>query len=244
MKSATPVKDELALAAAEPTTLDLLRMVVTSGDPEKNVGVMERLIAMQERKEAKEAERAFAVAFHALQTEMPPIQAVEGVPDKQGNIKYFFAPYEHIMAEVGPLLLKHGFTISFDSEFKDAPNMRLVMRCTMTHVSGHSRTTTQYMRVSAPFGASDTQADGATSTMAKRYALCSALNIVIEHDTDARSEGEPISFDKVQTLKELVRETRSDEARFLKYAGAATYEEIGENRYAELFNSLQEKLLK
>lgn len=249
MKTVSPESDQSALplatqaATSEPSAAQLLQSLIDRGDPEKNIGVLERLIALKERSDAKQAEREFAQAFHSLQAEMPGIQAMEEVPDKQGNVKYVFAPYEYIMREVRPLLIKHGFSVTFDSEFKE---LRLVMRCTLLHIGGHSRTTTQYMRVSAPYGANDSQADGATSTMAKRYALCCALNIVVERDTDgrtdARVEGMPISFEQSQTLKELVKETRSDERAFLKYAGAGTYEEIGSNRYQELFRTLQAKL--
>ena len=247
MKNVTP---ELPLAehpetalAASPSVGQMLAALIEKGDPEKNIGVVERLIALQERQEQKQAERQFAVAFHGLQQETLGVEAVDMVPDKQGNPRYFFASYEHIMEQVGPLLLKHGFSVSFDSEFKED---RLVMRCTLTHVGGHSRVSTQYMRVGAVYGANDAQNDGATATMARRYALCSALNIVIERDTDgkgdARYEGEPISFDKAQTLREMVKEAKADEAKFLKYAGAATYEEIGSNRYQQLFRELQDRI--
>lgn len=234
---------ESAIAAHEPTIPELMRLAVTSGDPEKNIGVLERLVAMQERKEAKDAEREYAVAFHKLQEAMPGVQALDEVPDKHGGVRYTFASYERIMAQVRPLLISHGFSVTFDSEFKDE---RLVMRCTLMHVGGHSRTTTQYMRVSAPYGANDTQADGATSSMAKRYALCCALNIVIERDTDgvadARNEGAPISYEQAQTLREMVTEAKADSVKFLKYAGAATFEEIGVNRYQSLFRELQDRI--
>lgn len=249
MKTVSEPKDELSLnddrkeiAESSPSVGQMLAALIDKGDPEKNIGVVERLIALQERQEQKQAERMFAVAFHGLQQETLGVQAVDMVPDKNGNARYFFASYEHIMEQVGPLLLKHGFSVSFDSEFKED---RLVMRCTLMHIGGHSRVSTQYMRVGSVYGANDAQNDGATATMARRYALCSALNIVIERDTDggdARNEGEPISFDKAQTLREMVKEAKADEAKFLKYAGASTYEEIGAARYQSLFRELQERI--
>lgn len=249
MKTTSPelplanTESEAQVVPHEPSVGELLKAVIDKGDPEKNIGILERLIALKERSEARNAEREFAVAFHALQKETLGVEAVDMVPDKQGNPRYFFASYERIMAQVGPLLLKHGFSVSYDSEFKET---RMVMRCTLTHVGGHSRVTSQYMRVGAVYGANDAQNDGATATMARRYALCGALNITILRDTDgandARNEGQPINFDQAETLKSLVKETRSDEVRFLAYAGAKTFEEIGQNRYQELFRSLQSKL--
>lgn len=249
MKNVT--ETELPLAEkhsepANPSVGQMLAALIEKGDPEKNIGVVERLIALQERQEAKQAERQFATAFHALQKAMPGVQALDEVPDKHGGVRYTFASYERIMEQVRPHLLANDFSVTFDSDFKDS---RLVMRCTLLHIGGHSRTTTQYMRVSAPYGANDTQADGATSTFAKRYALCNALNIVVERDTDGggndgRNEGEPIRFDQAQTLRELVQETGSDERKFLQFAQANTYEEIGSARYQELFRTLQSKLRK
>lgn len=241
MKTTT---DELQLATqvAEPSVGQLLQSVIEKGDPEKNIAVLERLIALKERSDARQAEREFAIAFHGLQQETLGVQALDEVPDKHGNVRYTFASYERIMAQVGPLLLKHGFSVSYDSEFKEP---RMVMRCTLTHVSGHSRVTSQFMRVGTVYGANDAQNDGATATMARRYALCSALNIVIERDTDggdARNEGQPVTLEQAHTLREMVRESRSDEARFLKYANAASYEEIGANRYQELWRSLHARL--
>ncbi len=251
MKSTNPPASELALADNDTETAiapnlsvpQMLSALIQKGDPEKNIGVVERLIALQERQEAKQAEREFAKAFHALQAKLTSVEATVPVPDKNGGVRYYFASYEHIMAQVGPMLLANGFSVSFDSEFKE---QRMVMRCTLTHVGGHSRTGTQYMRPGQVYGANDAQNDGATTTMAKRYALCAMLNVVVGHDTDgrgdARVEGGPISFEQAETLKEMVKEAKADTAKFLKYAGADSYEEIGANRYQSLFRELQDRI--
>lgn len=234
----------LVTKSDNPSVGQMLAALIEKGDPEKNIGVVERLIALQERQEAKQAEREYAVAFHALQTKIPSVEATVPVPDKNGNVRYYFAAYEHIMAQVGPLLIANGFSVSFDSEFKDD---RMVMSCTLLHIGGHSRTATQYMRPGTVYGANDAQIDGATTTMAKRYALCAMLNIVIGHDTDgngdSRDEGQPITFEQAQTLKEMVKEARADERRFLAYAGATEYSQIGANRYTSLFRELQDRIL-
>jgi hypothetical protein len=235
---------ESALAKTnEPTTADMLRAVVDAGITDQNVGVLERLVALKERAEQRQAEREFAVAFNALQSEMPAIAATSEVPDKHGGVRYVFAAYETIMQTVRPLLMKHGFSVMFKAEFKEA---RIHMTCRLLHIGGHHEDTVSMVRVgSGPYGASDTQADGAAQTYAKRYALCSALNIVIERDTDgtadAAAEGEPITFEQAQTLREMVKDTGADEAKFLAYAGVKKYEDIGSNRYMELFSQLNKK---
>jgi len=208
------------------------------------VGVIERLTALFERQQAREAEREFAQAFSQLQAEMPRVFATKIVPDRNGGVRFKFAPYEEIMEAVRPMLLKHGFTVTFSMDYKDG---RIIQTCTLQHTGGHSRSNNFAVRIgSGPPGSSEAQADGAASTYAKRFALCAALNITVEQDTDAAKkdasmEGACIADDKVQYLRELVKETKSDEARFLQFAQASKYEEIREAHYERLVASLHRK---
>lgn len=233
------------LATQEPSVGELMQAVIKSGITENSVAIMERLVALKERTDARQAEKDFAVAFNALQADMPVIHASKPVPNRDGTIRYHFAPFEVIMEQVKPLLMRHGFTVAFSMDFRDG---RVIQTCTLTHIGGHSRSNQFMARIgNGPPGSSEAQGDGAASTYAKRFALCNALNIVTEVDTDgrnedARNEGAPISFEQAQTLRELVKETASNEAAFLQYAGAKTYEEIGSAKYQMLFNSLQKKL--
>lgn len=240
--------EERQLAAPVPSqALDVasvLKAAVQGGVTAENVAVVKELVALQERMQAKEAEKAFARAFNALQSEMPAVQAVKPVPDRDGNVKYHFAPFEHIMEQVRPFLLKHGFTVSFSM---GADEGRITQTCKLTHVDGHSQSNSSSVRIGkGPPGATETQADGAASTYAKRFAFCDALNIVIERDndgtpTDAKVIGAPIAADKVAYLRELVKETNSDEAKFLAYARVTKYEDIGDADYPRLVAALEKK---
>lgn len=229
----------LAVTASEPSTGQMLQLFIEKGITPDNVTAFEKLIALRERQEDREAERQFAAAFIALQSEIPEIHATTGVPDKQGNMKFFFAPYEQIMDAVRPLLLKHGFSVTFNCDIKDD---RVTQICTLMHRGGHSRANNFSARIgSGPPGASGAQADGAAATYAKRFALCSALNITIERDNDARSEGGSINPDQVQYLRERVREVGFNEGNFFRLAGCGNYEEISEGKYPVLINALAMK---
>lgn len=237
-----PVGDQSpAVVREEPSVGQMLQSMCDRGVSEANVAAFAQLVALKERMEDRQAEREFAKAFAALQADIPSVNATKAVPGSNNSVRFKFAPYEDIMESVRPLLVRHGFSVSFDTEFKDG---RVHQKCTLMHVGGHSRTNTFMARIgSGPPGSSDAQADGAAATYAKRFALCAALNIVIEHDTDARSEGKPLTAEQAKTLKELVAETKSDEKVFLLYAGAPSYEEIGSARYQELYNALLKKKL-
>jgi len=226
---------------SEPTPLALIAKMVESGQltPE-SVSVVKELVALKEHMEDRQSENDFAVSFAAMQGELGVFQATKIVPGKDGKKRYAFAPYEEIMAGVKPLLQKFGFSVSFSTEFKDN---RVCQTCTLQHISGHHRDYKAYTRVgSGPPGATESQADGAAMTYGKRYALCNALNITVEHDTDARMEGGPVTPEQAETLWRLVQESGANEQAFLKHAGACDYAEIGSNRYADLLESLERKL--
>lgn len=230
------------LATVHTSPGELIREVIKSGLNAESVGVVERLVALAERQEARQAEKDFNAAFNALQSEMPSIEADRPVPDKFGNVKYLYAPFESIMAQVKPLLLKHGFSVSFSMDFKDG---RVIQHCTLAHIGGHSRVNTFMARVGGgPPGSSEAQGDGAASTYSKRFALCNALNIVVEKDTDgadARKEGAPISFEQAKFIEDLAKEVGANIPAFLKYAGASTFAEIGSARYDQLVRDLEKK---
>lgn len=222
-----------------PTVPEMLYAVLQKDVTVENVAAVESLTKLYERMEDRDAEKAFARAFVSLQAEMPKVKATKVIPSNDGSVRSRFAPYEEIMEQVGPLLLKHGFTVSFTTKY-DGP--RIVKSCWLQHVDGHKREYPFAARIgSGPPKASEAQADGAASTFAKRYALCEALNIVVDLDTDARAEGGTITADQAFELERRVAESNSDKAKFLKFAGAATYSEIAESKYAILDEFLRRK---
>lgn len=246
---------EFSLAPTEPGELavrqppsdpvaKMLSGIIEKGVTADNVAAFDKLLDVYERLQDKDAERQFAAAFIALQADMPGIRASKPVPGKDGSIRYFFAPFEAIMEEVSPLIRRHGFTLTFSSDFRDD---RVIQTCTLQHVGGHKRSNSFAARVGqGPPNSSAAQGDGAASTYAKRFALCDCLNIVIEKDNDgagddARSVGAFITRDQAQTLREMVKDTASNEAEFLKWCGATSYEQIGESRYDAAFAALNKK---
>lgn len=234
--------DETGLSVQpDPTPLSLIARMVESGTmTAEGVAVVKELVALKEHMEDRQSEKDFAVNFASLQAELGSFRPTKAVPDKNGNVKYLYLPYDAIMAVVQPLLRKFGFSVSFSTEFESG---RILQTCTLQHLSGYHREFKAYVRVgSGPPGATESQADGAAMTYAKRYALCNALNITVEHDTDARKEGEPISAEQAATLRKMVKDAKADEKAFLNFAGAKTYEEIGSRRYAEVFDALQKKM--
>lgn len=219
--------------------VEMMQSIINQGISSENVAAFTELVKLSEHMEDRKAEKEFAKAFNALQAEMPRVQAKKAVPNRDGSIRYKFAAFEEIMEQIAPFLLKHGFTIFFSMRFADS---RIVQTCTLQHISGYKRSNEFAVRIgSGPPSASESQADGAASTYAKRFALCNALNIVIETDDDARAEGAPITEKQAFELERRVAETNSDKAAFLKLAGATKFSEIMSEKYDMLDQLLSKK---
>jgi len=187
----------------------------------EHIAVMKELLAM-------DAERKFNAAFVSLQSDMPVIVATSVIPNR-GKYERF----EDIMRQIGPLLTKHGFTVSFSQDFKEN---RILETCTLSHAAGHSRANSFAVRAGGRAD-SDTQADCKASTTAKRNALCNALNIVIRQDClsaegdDASIEGGNITEAQAFDLEQRVALLNQDHSKFLKWLGVKSYSEIPTGKY-------------
>ena len=234
---ATTEPRTLAVQPTGPSTGELLAAVVREGITPASVEVMERLCALREREETRNAEREFAAAFVRLQQEIPTISGTRGIPDKSGTIKFRYANFDDIDAIVRPICLRHGFSYSFAEKCIGEGRVTVVM--TLSHAGGHSRQIPYSCRIgSGPPGANESQADGSGHTYAQRGAIESGLALRIvgaKPGDDARNVGGPISPAKAREYRERCAACGMKESSFLKFAHAGkpddstlTFEDIGE----------------
>jgi hypothetical protein len=244
-----PQAEELQVTSHSPDSLStqpanadpvakMLATFIEKGVTADNVNALEKMCDLYERMQDRNAQRQFTEAFVALQAELPVIVATSTIPNR-GKYEKF----EDVMRVVSPLLVKHGFTVSFSMDFKDT---RVLEICTLKHIGGHSQSNSFAVRTGR--ADSDTQADCKAATTAKRNALLNCLNIVIRQDayqnedSDASLDGSPLKPEQVLYLKELIKDAKPDMARLLAFAGAASVEEIGSARYDEVVAMLHKKL--
>jgi len=239
----TKIENQSLGVQPEPTIAQILAGAVQGGITTANVEVVERLIALKQQMQADDDRRDFARALAKLQSECQPVSASKSVPGNDGTVRYKYAPFEGIMKAVSPLLAANGFSVTFDTDIADG---RVTVTCTLMHISGHAQANKFACRIGkGPPASSEAQGDGAATTYAKRFALCAALNIVVEQDTDgaddARTVGEVIDWQEADELRERVKKCGADEKAFLTYAGAKTFEDIQKNRLDALKKMLAKK---
>ena len=229
------------IARPQPSVADMLRAVVDKGITQENVGALEKLCDLYERMEAKNAEKEFAAAFVQLQQDIPTIMGGRPIPDRNGQVKFRYANFEDIDAIVRPICLRHGFTYAFKETGID--NGRITVTMILQHSGGHSREVPYSVRVgSGPPGASESQADVSGHSYAQRGALESGLALrIVGAREDAKMEGARIMPAMADELERRVKETNSDVAAFLKYAGATKFSEIADSKYDMLDALLTKK---
>lgn len=206
------------------STLALIGRIADSGITPQTIEVMERMLAMREREEAKESAKAFSDSLSAFQGDMPELVAQTEIKNR-GKYERF----EDIMHIARPLLVKHGFSVSFRQE---TSGDRITAICKLSHRAGHSVENSFSVRVGSK-GDTPTQSDCMASTTSKRNALIQALNIIIRQDciddeNDARNIGGFISEEKAIELSTRVQKCGADPAKFLAFAKADSFETIGE----------------
>lgn len=191
MVTAPPPTQQVAIAPDGGMTTLIERM---ARDPAVNIDKLERLIAMQERMEAKRAQVEFENAMAAAQEEMTPIRARLENP----QTKSLYADYAALDNAVRPIYSKHGFSLSFDTgDGAPAGEVRIV--CKVANC-GHR----EYPHLDIPAdgkGArggdvmTKTHATGAAITYGKRYLLGMIFNLAVTRDDDGNGAGGGVDSD-------------------------------------------------
>ncbi|MBE3126654.1 MAG: ERF family protein, partial [Acidobacteria bacterium] len=221
---------------------DMMRAVVERGITADNAAAFQTMCDTVLKMDALQARKQYMAAMAKMQAEMPHVMATNLFLDDKGRTRAKWAKHEDIMQVIGPHLVRNGFSVSFDTEVDEK---RTTDVCKISHVGGHSESTRFAVRNSkGPPGCSDAQADGSNHTYAMRYALCAALNIVIDKDADARIEGAVVTPEVARELQEAVKASGASEATFLTLANATSFATIRDGRVDMLWQALADRKAK
>lgn len=206
----------LPVAQAPTQLIDVVTRAAS--DPNVDVAKMDKILAMMERLEDKNAERQFNVAMHEAQGEMRQIGT--DLTNPQTRSKY--ASYGKLDRILRPIYTKHGFSVSFDTGDSD-PGFLTVLAY-VAHESGHTRTYRAPMPADGK-GAkggdvmTKTHAAGSAMSYGMRYLLKMIFNVAVgEDDDDGNAAGlETITEKQAADILAMMDEYGTDRALFLKY---------------------------
>src|SRR6266542_1507950 len=179
-----------SLQRIEPAPESFGVMVQRAIDKGVPVETMERLLAMYEKLQARQAKAEFDRALAAFQAECPTIQKTKKVMNKDGrSVRYQYAPLEVIVQQVKGLLEKNGFSYTVDAEVE--PGL-VRATCKATHQAGHSQTSSFSVPIDKDAYMNAAQQCASALTFAKRYAFCNAFGILTgDEDDDSQASHEP-----------------------------------------------------
>lgn len=162
---------------------DLLRMAVEQG---ADLDRLERLMALQERWEAGEAKKKFAVAFAAFKAE-----AVKIIKNKQitnGPLEgKKHAELSDAVNAATPALSRHGLSTAWRLTKDDKDWMEVT--CTLSHDGGHSESVAMGGPPDTGPGRNAIQARGSTKTYLERYTLTAILGLAAQDADDDGAGG-------------------------------------------------------
>jgi hypothetical protein len=236
---------------AQPSSDAILAMIErASRDASVDIEKFERLMAMKERVEAQRASIAFAEAFAELQPDLPVIdrrgrivvysktdrERAGGLPPNAEPIqKTPYATLDDILDALRKPLSLHGFSLRFEHE--TTSDNRLTTTAILRHRLGHAeRATTPPLKHDSTGSKNDVQAIGSALTYGRRYALMAVLPIVShalqDADDDGKAAGEAvIGLEEIMLIEQQLRDTDSDQAKFLETLGAESLAAITVNQF-------------
>jgi len=165
--------------------MDLLSLALNK---KAAINVIERLAALQEKMQARDAEIEFNEALTRIQEKIKRI-----APDMEGAKSNKYASYAAIDRVIRPIYAAEGMSLSFTHADCPKPDhIRVICRCALR---GHK----ELYQVDWPVDTKGpkgepvmtaTQATGASDSYAKRYLVKDIFNIAIgELDNDGETNG-------------------------------------------------------
>lgn len=199
MSTSIAIKDDKILSQSD----QVFAMLGTALDKGLNTDAIEKLVNLQERILAKNAEREYISAMTRFQSNCPPIaknKKATVTTAGGGNYSYEYATLDHIAETIAPLLELCGLSYTFDSSLSDGL-VRVV--CTLSHNGGHSKQSEFTAPVDQGMKVGAAQKVASALTYARRYALVSALGLTTTGDDD----------DDGRTASASPKQTRIDKER-------------------------------
>lgn len=179
---AIPGTKEMALQPAD----HMAQIIALASNPAMDVDKLQRLIDMAKDVKQADAVAAFNRAFAALQADIPTV-----IEKGKGDKGMSYARLEDIVETVRPVLQKHGFSLSHQTEWPDKTTIKVIG--ILTHEDGHERRS-EFLASADQTGSKNAiQALGSSNSYGRRYTTKDLLNIVTkEEDDDGKKAGAPV----------------------------------------------------
>ena len=166
-------------------------------DPNVHPEKFAALVSAYHDERKMNAALAFQAAFLKMQPEIPVI-------DENGSITYrdgragTYATNEDIQLAIAPILNRHGFTLTFSTQYPSQYAIRV--EGILTHKKGHSRSSFFESQADGSGGKTFAQGRGSIISYGHRYTSVDLLNIVTKGADNDGASGDGLAFVNPDTL--------------------------------------------
>lgn len=231
---------EIQAVPEPPVDANLLSVIArAASDPTVDVVKMQALLDMQKEMMRISAEREFEAELAAVQAVAPRVTH-DGKIIVKGTLRSTYATFEAIDEQLRPITAEHGFSYRFTTEKTEGKELVVTMK--VAHRAGHSEVAQMPLPIDASDFRSQVQNVRSSVSFAKRCLVTDFFNIVTAGE-DNDGQGGYIAADQVMMIETLLKDSGSNTAKFLEWAGASSVAKIPVRRYAEAVQLLDRKLL-
>lgn len=190
MQQATLPAVEQAPMPATPDPMQMLAIMVERGD---DLDKLERMMDLSERFQANQAKQAYVSAMADFRSRCPAIvKTRDGHNSKFAGLAESIEQIKALMSECG---LSHSWSQSQDTQM-------LTVTCTVTHVMGHSESTSLSAGADMSGNKNPIQGLGSADSYLKRYTLFAILGLAAaEDDTDGNVEAAAVPDEAFMELR-------------------------------------------
>lgn len=189
-----------------PTPTSLIQQAIEKG---VDMQQLKELMDLQERWERKEAKKDFLEALSKFQSLVPVLKKSKTatVNSQKGSFSYKYSDLGSITSAIKSALNECG--LSFRWEFEET-NDKMKVTCLVSHLAGHTETTSMEAGKDGSGFKNDIQQKGSTHTYLQRYTLIGALGLsTADEDNDGKGSGR--SSNTTQKKQEMTREEVIDQ---------------------------------
>lgn len=225
--NAVTERQNLSVPAVASAPISILEIVQrAAADPATDVEKLERLMAMAERFQEREAQTAYFAALSKLQDELPEIQERGEIKISENKPGQRYALWEDINKAIKPILKTRGFALSFRTGMADT---KITVTGILSHEAGHKEETTIHLPADTSGSKNAVQAVGSSTSYGKRYTAAALLNITTRGGDDdglAAGGNSPITTEMLAELEKMLKQCDGDPEKFCKFMKVGALVEI------------------
>ena len=230
------------IVTKENSPMEMIKMAVSGGaDLEK----LEKLLELQLRWEANEAKKAYNDAMVVVHQNILPVAKTLKNPTTHSR----YASLDMIICQTKEIYTAQGFSISFyEGQTEKPEHIRLC--ADVIHRLGHKESyyydaPMEGKGLKGNVNMTPTHAKASSVSYARRYLMCMIWNIPTGDDNDGNgAEAEKIDENKIKIIRDLIVETKADEAKFLGYLGVEKLEDMTKPDFLKAKTALEAKKAK